>query len=1202
MRDLRPKPMRQSSQSIPQLPQSSDSGLSEIMNRRRQMADAGRSEQVPDPFAVKKKDTATAPAVNSDLFQAMQRRRQTVDSGQASIPSPRANRGKLNHQHHVAMSSEFQARINGREPLVESPRQRRGSPGRYKHVKLLDNEVEKALTKRFGTLEEGGSPTPSAASAARQRSSVTEPTFPSVPSIPFHGDEEGEAADDEHGDRSSTNNDSFVEDYTPADASVQEASYAESHNVRSRNSSNNSNNLRDDPSVDGASGDESSVPDVAAEEEDPDQSYSDSRDGFTTDDDEQQQQQQRHPAPSRSFSGGRGEDGFTTDEDAGFTTDEDNHLGRGGRRRVRMGEDGNNTSDEDLDLLEDDQDHDGDDNDSYSSDEFPEHDGNFTDDDADFISDDENNDGDDEDYYTSDDQDPYYTTDDGGGGGAGKDYNSDDGESYYEEETYYSGNQTVENEQRSLPRDSSFFTTQSITTMRSLGTLSEEGTVDLMDDSESQQQEGRGSSIYEEQTVYDEETVYSNNPQGRSNYDEHAVGPTTSFYSTNAGNSRGNANGNFSPKYYVPEVKDQVQADEEEDEDESEQYDDFNVNQLNQINHNSYDAERSILDSFSGLHAVPEESTIHTTSSVEEASKDVDDDQSVDESTIFGSRLGEDDPKGNSGPLPSRLMDSMDGEPMDLESGNASRRSRDPPAKAPFKSKKEQSQPRKVRRFCTLPWLIAIVLVTSLLIGIFVGILLFGGFKKDSDSREPVDNDQEEEGASKPTVVDEPERPELPEGQLAVYDTLCSVVEDCGSLLDISTPQGQSFDWLVNDNLANPDLEALGEERQIRRFALATIYFSTGGESWETRQFWLSDFHECDWFSSAAVGSGCSDGETFDKLELNNNNLQGEVPKELFLLSSLTSISLKNPIKTEPFLRGSLPTGWTALVNLTSVTISGNQFSGSILDEFGALVNLEKLDLSYNGFNGEIPATFASLTKMISLNLAGNQLTGNINAGIFEGATALVDVNLHANSLTGVPSTIRGLSHLQSLNLASNNLSDFPYAVTDLADITSLDLSDNRFQDEIPVQIGKMEGLQSLNLSRNKFTHEIPVELGKLVQLTELLDLSFNELTGPLPTTLGNLVNLRRLLLNGNHLRGDLPVELAALDQVQEVRYDDNDFSGFVPDDICILYNNEPGPASFADCEELIFASCFTYCCTDGAGCVCRFELTEPLRCVKGLQ
>jgi Leucine-rich repeat (LRR) protein len=162
---------------------------------------------------------------------------------------------------------------------------------------------------------------------------------------------------------------------------------------------------------------------------------------------------------------------------------------------------------------------------------------------------------------------------------------------------------------------------------------------------------------------------------------------------------------------------------------------------------------------------------------------------------------------------------------------------------------------------------------------------------------------------------------------------------------------------------------------------------------------------------------------------------------------------------------------------------------------------------------------------------------------------------------------------LLTLNLASNRLSGFPLEITQLVNLAVLNLSGNGHGGQIPPLLGEMTGLRELDLSRNG-------------------------LTGPIPSQVGSLVNLRALFLNDNQLNGPVPAELANANMVSSIRIDKNDISGELPPEICDLYD-QTQPISYADCAELVNADCFTFCCADDRPkCVCRFQFTDPLRCV----
>ncbi|KAH7662936.1 Leucine-rich repeat protein [Dioscorea alata] len=87
-------------------------------------------------------------------------------------------------------------------------------------------------------------------------------------------------------------------------------------------------------------------------------------------------------------------------------------------------------------------------------------------------------------------------------------------------------------------------------------------------------------------------------------------------------------------------------------------------------------------------------------------------------------------------------------------------------------------------------------------------------------------------------------------------------------------------------------------------------------------------------------------------IDLSNNQLTGQFPKELGDLNGLQNINL-----------------------------SSNQLTGKIPDEIGKLKLLESLDLSMNGFAGSIPTAMSVLTLLSHLNLSYNNLSGRIPSG-----------------------------------------------------------------------------------------------------------------------------------------------------------------------------------------------------------------------------
>ncbi|XP_028097957.1 receptor-like protein EIX1 [Camellia sinensis] len=84
-------------------------------------------------------------------------------------------------------------------------------------------------------------------------------------------------------------------------------------------------------------------------------------------------------------------------------------------------------------------------------------------------------------------------------------------------------------------------------------------------------------------------------------------------------------------------------------------------------------------------------------------------------------------------------------------------------------------------------------------------------------------------------------------------------------------------------------------------------------------------------------------------MDLSENNLSGQIPKEL-----------------------------TRLVGLHSLNLSGNHFTGEIPKNIGDMEQLESLDFSLNQLCGEIPLSMSSLTFLSHLNLSYNNLIEQI--------------------------------------------------------------------------------------------------------------------------------------------------------------------------------------------------------------------------------
>lgn len=142
--------------------------------------------------------------------------------------------------------------------------------------------------------------------------------------------------------------------------------------------------------------------------------------------------------------------------------------------------------------------------------------------------------------------------------------------------------------------------------------------------------------------------------------------------------------------------------------------------------------------------------------------------------------------------------------------------------------------------------------------------------------------------------------------------------------LPLTGPQSEAFEWLLIWIDRDPALPP--REHILQRFALATLYYSTGGDiSWKNRGDWLrSNVDECNWLGvscltttggvaqqDSRINDGTASFRKVDGIRLSSNGLVGTLPEELSLLTNLVSLRAENNT-----LQGEIPSTIGALTNL----------------------------------------------------------------------------------------------------------------------------------------------------------------------------------------------------------------------------------------------------------------------------------------------
>ncbi|CAA7034592.1 unnamed protein product [Microthlaspi erraticum] len=158
-------------------------------------------------------------------------------------------------------------------------------------------------------------------------------------------------------------------------------------------------------------------------------------------------------------------------------------------------------------------------------------------------------------------------------------------------------------------------------------------------------------------------------------------------------------------------------------------------------------------------------------------------------------------------------------------------------------------------------------------------------------------------------------------------------------------------------------------------------------------------------------GVKCAQGRIV-RLVLSGVGLRGYFSSAtLSRLDQLRVLSLENNS-----LFGPIP-DLSALVNLKSLFLSRNEFSGAFPPSILSLHRLMVLSLSHNNFTGPIPPEINSLDRLTSLNLELNRFNGTLPS---MNQSFLSSFNISGNNLTGFIPATPTLSRFGASSFSSN--------------------------------------------------------------------------------------------------------------------------------------------------------------------------------------
>ena len=340
----------------------------------------------------------------------------------------------------------------------------------------------------------------------------------------------------------------------------------------------------------------------------------------------------------------------------------------------------------------------------------------------------------------------------------------------------------------------------------------------------------------------------------------------------------------------------------------------------------------------------------------------------------------------------------------------------------------------------------------------------------------------------------------------------------------------------------------------IDRAALIEFYKATGGDNWINNENWCSDKPISEWYGINTERFQIPNEEKrVVCIDLCNNNLVGELPKELGSLSNLKYLDI-----TENYnLSGEIPKEIGNLSNLMHFNLGQNNLSGSIPKELWSLIKLEKLVLSGNNyFSGEIDPEIGNLTALVELHISDTDMSGEIPEEITN-LTNLKYFTLANSKFSGnIPKNIGNMSSLVEIQLLNNQLTGkIPDGLSRIPNLKLIHVAGNNLSGSIPVDLCYCTALKELHLYYNQLSGNIPDEIENLSNLT-YLNLGYNNLSGSIPQTIAKLCKLKELYLYSNQLTGDIPNGLVELQNLKTLGLHQNKLNGECSEELSSFIDN----------------------------------------------
>ncbi|KAK4804782.1 hypothetical protein SAY86_004599 [Trapa natans] len=296
------------------------------------------------------------------------------------------------------------------------------------------------------------------------------------------------------------------------------------------------------------------------------------------------------------------------------------------------------------------------------------------------------------------------------------------------------------------------------------------------------------------------------------------------------------------------------------------------------------------------------------------------------------------------------------------------------------------------------------------------------------------------------------------------------------------------------------------------------------------------------------------DSMSFDELsilDLSYTGLSGHIPEWIWRgpRETLTTLNLQSNN-----LSGEISSSLCQMSSLEDLLLNSNKVDGTIPGCLGNITHLVQLDLSYNQLHGTLPRSLSSCSWLSSLSVAYNRIY-DIFPHWVNASYDLTSLSLESNKFYGVIGAPP--LRIEELFLGENHFSgQLPANFTSVNSIMErMDISKNMFEGPPPIP---PPIVTYYDISHNKFVGNIPRQLCNATRL-EIMDVSFNKLSGTIPPCLINVTATMYLLnLQANHFVGQIPDIFAPQNRLFVIQLSQNHLSGKLP-------------RTLSHCDQLIF-------------------------------